>query len=112
MSDGRAEEDAEISLDEAESRLEKELATTLQPSTRSYFRAIWPRLLPFQRQGVAFSVHKQVAFLHILFVHVSHMVTSGLTTLFKQGRACICDEMGLGKTLQAIAVASYYEEDW
>ena len=87
MSDGRAEEDAEISLDEAESRLEKELATTLQPPTRSYFRAIWPRLLPFQRQGVAFSVHKQ-------------------------GRACICDEMGLGKTLQAIAVATYYEEDW
>ena len=39
------------------------------------FSGMWPRLLPFQREGVAFA-------------------------LSKEGRACICDEMGLGKTLQ------------
>lgn len=30
----------------------------------------------------------------------------------RSGRAMIADDMGLGKTLQAIAVMSYYREDW
>lgn len=30
----------------------------------------------------------------------------------RRGRCLIGDEMGLGKTLQAIALASYYREDW
>ena len=52
-----------------------------------YFNAIWPRLLPFQRQGVAFGVAKG-------------------------GRVLIADEMGLGKTVQAIAIATFYRHDW
>ena len=44
-------------------------------------------LMPFQKEGVEFVVSKD-------------------------GRACIADEMGLGKTLQAIAVASFYRQDW
>jgi SWI/SNF-related matrix-associated actin-dependent regulator 1 of chromatin subfamily A len=43
--------------------------------------------MPFQKEGVEFVVGKD-------------------------GRACIADEMGLGKTLQAIAVASFYRQDW
>ena len=52
-----------------------------------FFNEIWPRLLPFQRQGVAFGVAKG-------------------------GRILIADEMGLGKTLQAIAIAAFYRHDW
>ena len=44
-------------------------------------------LFPFQRDGVAFLV--------------------GLN-----GRGMIGDEMGLGKTIQAIAVSTYYKDDW
>ena len=56
-------------------------------SPGQHFFAIWPRLLPFQREGVAFAVNRR-------------------------GRAMVCDEMGLGKTLQAIAIACFYERDW
>jgi hypothetical protein len=44
-------------------------------------------LLPFQREGVAF-------------------------TLGKDGRALIAHDMGLGKTLQAIAVMAHYRDEW
>lgn len=54
---------------------------------RPYFRAVWPRLLPFQREGVAFAV-------------------------LKEGRCAIADEMGLGKTVQAIASMAYFQTDW
>lgn len=29
-----------------------------------------------------------------------------------KGRCLIADEMGLGKTFQALAIASYYRDDW
>ncbi|XP_062603453.1 LOW QUALITY PROTEIN: SWI/SNF-related matrix-associated actin-dependent regulator of chromatin subfamily A-like protein 1 [Saccostrea cucullata] len=44
-------------------------------------------LLPFQREGVDFGVHKQ-------------------------GRVLIADDMGLGKTIQAICLACYYRNEW
>ncbi|GFR52842.1 hypothetical protein Agub_g15469, partial [Astrephomene gubernaculifera] len=44
-------------------------------------------LMPFQRQGVEFG-------------------------LARGGRCLIADEMGVGKTVQAIALASCYEEEW
>ncbi|XP_057292438.1 SWI/SNF-related matrix-associated actin-dependent regulator of chromatin subfamily A-like protein 1 isoform X2 [Hydractinia symbiolongicarpus] len=44
-------------------------------------------LYPFQRKGVLFSVEKN-------------------------GRVLIADDMGLGKTVQAIALASYYKNEW
>ncbi|KAL9927954.1 SWI/SNF-related matrix-associated actin-dependent regulator of chromatin subfamily A-like protein 1 [Glossina fuscipes fuscipes] len=45
------------------------------------------KLMPFQQDGVCFAISQH-------------------------GRAMICDEMGLGKTYQAIAIASFYQEDW
>ncbi|XP_006811177.1 DNA annealing helicase and endonuclease ZRANB3-like [Saccoglossus kowalevskii] len=45
------------------------------------------KLLPFQRDGVKYAIHKK-------------------------GRCLIGDEMGLGKTIQAIAVAYYYKSEW
>uniref|UniRef100_A0A1A9WKM5 SWI/SNF-related matrix-associated actin-dependent regulator of chromatin subfamily A-like protein 1 n=1 Tax=Glossina brevipalpis TaxID=37001 RepID=A0A1A9WKM5_9MUSC len=45
------------------------------------------KLMPFQEDGVRFAISRH-------------------------GRAMICDEMGLGKTYQAIAIASFYQEDW
>ncbi|XP_064465934.1 SWI/SNF-related matrix-associated actin-dependent regulator of chromatin subfamily A-like protein 1 [Ornithodoros turicata] len=44
-------------------------------------------LFPFQREGVC-------------------------TAVQRGGRILIADDMGLGKTIQAIAVASYYREEW
>ncbi|XP_067021741.1 SWI/SNF-related matrix-associated actin-dependent regulator of chromatin subfamily A-like protein 1 isoform X1 [Acropora muricata] len=44
-------------------------------------------LMPFQRQGVSFSIRHD-------------------------GRVLIADDMGLGKTIQAICVACYYRPEW
>ncbi|KAJ8314137.1 hypothetical protein KUTeg_008698 [Tegillarca granosa] len=44
-------------------------------------------LLPFQRVGVNFGIHKN-------------------------GRVLIADDMGLGKTIQAICLAAYYRDEW
>ncbi|GLV44988.1 Marcal1 [Carabus blaptoides fortunei] len=44
-------------------------------------------LMPFQKDGVCFGVNNK-------------------------GRCLIADEMGLGKTFQALAIASYYRDDW
>lgn len=44
-------------------------------------------LMPFQKQGVLFSIRHD-------------------------GRVLIADDMGLGKTVQAICVASYYRKEW
>ncbi|XP_071102073.1 SWI/SNF-related matrix-associated actin-dependent regulator of chromatin subfamily A-like protein 1 [Haliotis cracherodii] len=44
-------------------------------------------LMPFQRLGVSFAIHKQ-------------------------GRVLLADDMGLGKTIQAICVAAYYRHLW
>ncbi|XP_071484224.1 SWI/SNF-related matrix-associated actin-dependent regulator of chromatin subfamily A-like protein 1, partial [Diadema antillarum] len=44
-------------------------------------------LMPFQRKGVDFAIHRN-------------------------GRALIADEMGLGKTIQAICVACHYRTEW
>lgn len=32
--------------------------------------------------------------------------------ILKNGRVFLCDEMGLGKTIQALAICSYYKNDW
>ncbi|ORX43772.1 hypothetical protein BCR36DRAFT_303036 [Piromyces finnis] len=32
--------------------------------------------------------------------------------ILKCGRVFLCDEMGLGKTIQALAICSYYKNDW
>ncbi|KAM3957943.1 SWI/SNF-related matrix-associated actin-dependent regulator of chromatin subfamily A-like protein 1 [Aphomia sociella] len=45
------------------------------------------KLMPFQEQGVRFAISRR-------------------------GRCMIADDMGLGKTFQALAVASYYRNDW
>jgi SWI/SNF-related matrix-associated actin-dependent regulator 1 of chromatin subfamily A len=44
-------------------------------------------LLPFQIEGICFSVQQQ-------------------------GRILLADDMGLGKTIQGLAIASYYKEEW
>ncbi|KAJ3645103.1 hypothetical protein Zmor_022790 [Zophobas morio] len=44
-------------------------------------------LMPFQQEGVRYGIDKN-------------------------GRCLIADDMGLGKTFQALAIASYYVEDW
>jgi len=82
--DVEACEGSELILTEASRMIDDSLKTEDSGSIGPLFRAIWPRLLPFQREGVAFSI-------------------------VKGGRCCICDEMGLGKTVQALAVATYYE---
>lgn len=45
------------------------------------------QLMPFQKDGVRFGVSKE-------------------------GRCMVADDMGLGKTYQALALASYYRNDW
>ncbi|OUM66866.1 hypothetical protein PIROE2DRAFT_59124 [Piromyces sp. E2] len=32
--------------------------------------------------------------------------------ILKHGRVFLCDEMGLGKTIQALAICSYYKNEW
>ena len=49
--------------------------------------ALRARLMPFQREGVAFGVKRG-------------------------GRMLLADEMGLGKTVQAIGIASAFRPDW
>jgi len=48
---------------------------------------LWSRLLPYQRECVKFFVRRQ-------------------------GRGLVGDQMGCGKTLEALAIATYYRQDW
>lgn len=76
-----------------------EPATIAEPGTQSEVNgpapidlrrdvaASWKRLLPYQRQGVAFGVAAQ-------------------------GRFLLADEMGLGKSAQAILLAAQFADEW
>ena len=58
---------------------------------------------PFSTLGPSLSVESSLPHPHIPLTRFC---------VRRGGRGLIADDMGLGKTLQAIAVMSYYREDW
>jgi len=64
----------------------KEMSTS-EISLNSVDHKLVGALMPFQQEGVSFSIRHD-------------------------GRVLIADDMGLGKTIQAICVASYYRTEW